>query len=93
MQTLCKICKSEQFISILNRDKTKIYTNREDNKRNNERLECILYQCKNCNFVFQNITKKLKDSMSKIYKSDFAQLSQPLGQGNWGKKKIFSIKR
>ncbi len=92
MQIYCEICKNKNFVKILNKNKTKIYTNREDNKKDNKKLKCILYQCKNCNFVFQKITKKLKDSLSKIYKSEFAQLSQPLGQGNWGKKRFLALK-
>ena len=92
MHKVCQVCQSRNFVHILKRKKTKIYTNREDSKKDNKKLKCILYQCDNCNFVFQKITTGLKVSLSKIYKSDFAQLSQPLGQGNWGKKRFLALK-
>ena len=92
MPKLCKICNSSKFVCILDKKRTKIYTNREDSELDKNKLKCRLYQCIRCNFVFQKTTNKLTKYLTNIYQSEYAQLSQPLGKGNWGKKRFELLK-
>ncbi len=93
MPSLCKICNSQEFICILDKKRTKIYTNREDSELDKTKLSCKLYQCIKCNFIFQQPTNKLKQHLLNIYQSEYAQLSQPLGEGNWGRERFNSLKK
>ena len=67
MPKLCKICNSSKFVCILDKKRTKIYTNREDSELDKNKLKCRLYQCIRCNFVFQKITNKLTKYLTNIY--------------------------
>ena len=92
MNHRCKICNGNKFNIILNKKKSKIFTNREDSKLDNKKLICRLNQCVNCNFIFQKPSEKLRLYLTSIYKSKFSQLSQPLGEGNWGKERFNLLK-
>ena len=92
MNHRCKICNGNKFNIILNKKKSKIFTNREDSKLDNKKLICRLNQCVNCNFIFQKPSEKLRLYLTSIYKSKFSQLSQLLGEGNWGKERFNLLK-
>ena len=92
MTNFCKLCDSKVLKKILDRKKTKIYTNSHDKKINNFKVKCVLYQCQECNFIFQIPSLILKKKLTKIYQSTNAQLSQPLGEGNWGIERFNMLK-
>ena len=86
----CPICKNIKLKKILDKNKTNIFTGTSTNK--NIKFKCLLYQCLVCNFVFQIPSSNLKNKLSKIYSSNEAQLSQPMGEGNWGTARFNAIK-
>ena len=88
----CPICKNIKLRKILDKKKTNIFTGTSNYKNKNLKFKCLLNQCLVCNFVFQNPSTNLKNKLSKIYTSHEAQLSQPMGEGNWGKKRFNAIK-
>jgi len=92
MNKKCSICNSYKLKIILDKKRTNIFSNSEDHKKNNIKYKCKLFQCRNCNFVFQLPTKSLKEKLNSIYKSKNAQISQPLGEGNWGKERFNFLK-
>tara|TARA_Y100000741_G_C18217899_1_gene544561 strand:+ start:212 stop:1342 length:1131 start_codon:yes stop_codon:yes gene_type:complete len=92
MISSCKLCNGKRFKIILNKKKTKIFTNAEDAKNSSSKIKCILLQCRDCNFVFQKNNTNLNKNLSKIYKSKNSQLSRPLGEGNWGKERFLYLK-
>ena len=88
----CPICKNIKLKKVLNKNKTNIFTGTSTIKNRNIQFKCLLYQCLACNFVFQNPSSNLKKKLSKIYSSNEAQLSQPMGEGSWGTARYNAIK-
>ncbi len=88
----CLICNNKKLKIILDKNKTNIFTGTSNYKKYHPQFKCLVYQCLGCNFIFQNPSKHLKNKLSKIYSSKEAQLSQPLGEGNWGKERFNSMK-
>ena len=89
---ICPICKNVKLKKILDKNKTNIFTGTSNYKKNHLKFKCLLYQCLVCNFIFQNPSNHLKNKLSKIYSSHQAQLSLPIGEGNWGKERFNSMK-
>ena len=88
----CPICNNKKLKIVLDKNKTNIFTGTSNYKKYHPQFKCLVYQCLGCNFIFQNPSKHLKNKLSKIYSSNEAQLSQPLGEGNWGKERFNSMK-
>ena len=90
----CPICNCSDYLSILEKPSVPIFTNAEDKSHTFNKHPCNLVQCKICGHVFQPQSKSLKDKLVDVYHSDEAQLSTPLGVGNWGKERAkFSVSR
>jgi len=84
----CYICGNEKFVSILNKEPINIWTGSSDNDTHREyRFECRLFQCLSCSHIQQNITEELEEILHRTYESVHAQVSTPIGMGEWGKKR------
>lgn len=55
-----------------------------DNLSDDCKYECLLNQCRDCGHVYQPLSMGLRKILKKIYSSDHAQASTPMGEGNWG---------
>ncbi|MFX0135961.1 MAG: class I SAM-dependent methyltransferase [Candidatus Hodarchaeota archaeon] len=80
----CYLCKSTRYAEILNKEETYIWTNTNDDTSIKRKNKCILYQCKDCGHIYQPIDSDLRKVLREIYLSKQAQLSTPMGMGNWG---------
>ena len=81
----CPLCGLSKIETILEKRAIPIFTSANDeSKVDFGKHSCILKQCKGCGHVFQPTSKKLINALQKIYDSEFAQISTPLGEGNWG---------
>ena len=78
----CKICKSIEYIEILNKENTPIWTGSSEECY--DYFPCHLKQCTDCGHVYQEVPLILSEKLKKIYESNHAQVSTPLGSGNWG---------
>jgi len=86
------LCRSKDYIEILNKKDTVIWTNLSDDLVDkNNKYQCVLYQCRNCGHIYQPIENDLRNVLNGIYLSNHAQASTAMGQGNWGmeRAKIF----
>jgi SAM-dependent methyltransferase len=81
----CPICDCSNFETILSKPSIPIFTNAGDKGKVFNKYPCKLDQCKKCGHVFQPQSDSLRDALISVYHSDEAQLSTPLGVGNWGK--------
>lgn len=89
---ICPLCGCLKSETILQKQAIPIFTNAEDVHRDkNETYPCRLLQCINCGHVFQQMTEELEISLEKIYRSDHAQITTPLGFGNWGKERALYL--
>ena len=90
----CPICGYSNFESILSKSSIPIFTNAGDKGKVFNKYPCKLDQCKDCGHVFQPQSDSLRDTLISVYHSDEAQLSTPLGEGNWGKDRVkYSVGR
>lgn len=81
----CYLCGSGRYIEILNKRDVYIWTNASDEEIDKKRMyKCVLNQCKDCGHIYQPVNDGLRNILNGIYLSDNAQVSTPLGKGNWG---------
>jgi len=84
----CYLCGSERYREILNKSDTLIWTNASDEVTSRKRMyRCVINQCENCGHIYQPLSSDLKSILGELYCSNHAQLSTPLGRGNWGMKR------
>ena len=84
----CPLCGYSKAESILKKRAIPIFTNAPDKFQEDfETYRCDLDQCVKCGHVFQHISENLKIALEKIYKSEHAQITTPLGVGNWGRER------
>jgi len=82
----CNLCGKTSVEVILDKPAIPIFTNaRDEDKEDNQLYSCYLTQCLNCGHVFQPISKDVREALEAVYRSEYAQLTTPLGTGNWGK--------
>lgn len=81
----CNICKSNDSITILNKNDIPIWTG--STQEENEFYPCTLKQCVSCGHVYEEVSSELSQKLTKIYSSVHAQASTPPGDGNWGLKR------
>jgi len=91
----CSICDSSKIQTILAKPAITIFTNGEDKDLSPlTKYPCTLVQCGDCGHVFQPVSSALKTSLEEVYASEHAQLSTPLGVGNWGEDRAhYSVNR
>lgn len=80
----CLICNSPEKEIILSKESISIWLGTEDNKPPRQSFKCCLIQCTKCGHVQQEISNELKHFLNSVYSSSYAQVSIPLGKGNWG---------
>jgi len=78
----CKICESIEYIQILDKENIPIWTGSP--QETYDYFPCLLKQCTECGHVYQEVPFDLSEKLKKIYESSHAQVSSPLGSGNWG---------
>ena len=84
----CHLCGHSKVEAILEKPAIPIYTNASDEDRKDNRLySCCLNQCLECGHVFQPISKEIRNALETVYLSEYAQITTPLGTGNWGKER------
>jgi SAM-dependent methyltransferase len=77
---------------IMNRKPTPIWAGVDDEQGFNKHLfECKLHQCRNCGHVQQLLAGELEGVLRSTYQSKDAQLSTPIGKGNWGSRRALQI--
>lgn len=85
---ICPLCGFLETETILQKKSIPIFTNADDICRDkSETYPCKLLQCVHCGHVFQQMTEELEVSLEKIYRSSHAQITTPLGFGNWGRER------
>ena len=84
MKQACYVCENSGAATILDRPPVRVWTNADDAQASDAHYPCRLLQCGNCGHVYQPIDKGLEDLLNLIYQSENAQLSTPVGKGNWG---------
>ncbi|MBA7591591.1 hypothetical protein ES708_33751 [subsurface metagenome] len=81
----CPLCGSRKCVKILSKKGVFIWTNtRDDSVHIRKKYDCIIVQCEACGHVYQPISDDLRNILNDVYLSNQAQLSTPLGKGNWG---------
>lgn len=81
----CYVCGGKKCVEILNKPNVRVWTNTGyDPSCTTKNKRCVLEQCVDCGHVFQPVNNDLRDDLREIYSSHNAQLSTPLGKGNWG---------
>jgi SAM-dependent methyltransferase len=91
---ICSICGSSKIQTILAKLAIPIFTNANDKDLSLNKYPCNLVQCGDCGHVFQPVSKALKNALEEVYNSEHAQLSTPLGVGNWGEDRAhYSVDR
>lgn len=86
--TTCPLCGCSESERILDKPAIPIFTNADDTfQKDHELHPCELQQCTRCSHVFQKITERLKNTLDNLYRSSHAQITTPLGSGNWGKER------
>ena len=84
----CPLCGYSKAERILKKRAIPIFTNAADKCQEDfETYRCELDQCVKCGHAFQHVSENLKTALEKIYKSEHAQITTPLGVGNWGRER------
>lgn len=84
----CPLCGYSKIEKILKKRAIPIFINSGDKVQEKYKsYRCELSQCIKCGHVFQHISENLRIALEKIYKSEYAQISTPLGVGNWGRER------
>ena len=90
---ICPLCGYSMSQTILDKRAIPIFTRAGDESNKKFGVyKCILKQCEKCRHVFQPLSKDLKRALELMYKSSkCAQISTPLGIGNWGKERALHL--
>lgn len=90
---VCPLCGFSMSQTILDKPAIPIFTRAGDESNKEFGVyKCILKQCERCGHVFQPLSKDLKRALELMYKSsECAQISTPLGVGNWGKERALFL--
>jgi SAM-dependent methyltransferase len=81
----CHLCGSKSYINILDENRIRVWTNNNDEPENKKIVyKCIINQCKDCGHAYEPLDVELRDVLRRIYLSENAQASTPMGKGSWG---------
>jgi SAM-dependent methyltransferase len=80
----CIICDSHKLVKFLDKNAIAIWTGSDDKFFRNHKVECKIFQCKECGHIQQFPSVSTDQLLEEIYSSTSAQASSSLGDGNWG---------
>lgn len=92
----CYVCTSNHLFTILDKGPTKVWHgsgDRADSVLPRRRFRCRLVQCRVCGHVQQPMFHALKEFLSLLYQSPYANVSTEVGVGSWGGRRGRLIKK